>query len=207
MSKIEVGSRFGRLTVTESGKLVGRNRYWICKCDCGNLKEIAYSSLTKGASKSCGCLHSELAAARLTTHGKSKTSEYNVFLGMHQRCEDVNHHAYKNYGGRGIGVCPEWESFERFFLDMGESNGGSIERKDNNKGYSLENCIWDTRKAQANNRRSNIQIEFKNKTQTIQQWSEELGISYWTLRSRIVILNWPIKRALTEPIRKKPQPA
>lgn len=207
MSKIEIGSMFGRLLVIEPGKIVGRNRYWICRCDCGNTKEIAYSSLSKGTSKSCGCLNAELSSARRTTHGKSKSSEYGIWLGMHQRCEDVNHHAYKNYGGRGISVCQEWKGFEKFFADMGPSNGGTLERKDNDKGYSAANCIWDTRKAQANNRRSNIPIEFKNKTQTIQQWSEELGIPYFTLRARLVILNWPVKRALTEPIRRKSQPA
>ena len=207
MSKIEIGSIFGRLTVIEPGKLVGRNRYWICKCDCGNFKEIAYSSLTKGSSKSCGCLNSEMASIRRTTHGKSKSSEYAIWVGMRQRCEDVNCAAYKNYGGRGINVCYEWSSFEKFFADMGPSNGGTLERKDNDKGYEITNCILDTRKSQANNRRSNIQIEFNNKTQTIQQWSEELGIPYFTLRARLVILNWTTKRALTEPIRKKSQPA
>jgi hypothetical protein len=211
MNQITIGGKFGRLTILQKGKIVGRNRYWLCSCECGKAKEIAYSSLSKGATKSCGCLNAELASARKKTHGKSKSSEYFIWLGMHQRCNDKNCKAYGNYGGRGITVCSEWSGnngFETFLSHMGvKPKNASIERRDNNGNYCAENCIWATYKEQANNRRTNVNIEFNGTRKTIQQLSEEYQIPYFTLRARIVVLNWPIERALTEKIRRKPTTA
>lgn len=202
---IRIGDKFGRLTVESLGRLQGRNRYWFCLCECGTRKEIYGSSLTRGASKSCGCLSAELSSARRKTHGKTRTPEHVIWLGMRQRCNDKNHPAYKNYGGRGIKVCERWDSFESFLADMGQAKGRMIERQDNNKDYEPGNCIWADAKTQANNRRSNRTYEYKGQTKNIQQWAETKNIPYFTLRARLVILGWPIKRALNEPIRKKPK--
>lgn len=203
MAKINLNDRFGRLVITQVGRLVGRNRYFFCHCDCGNEKEIAGASLLRGATKSCGCLNSEMSSARKKTHGLSDSREYTIWCGMRQRCEDPNVSAYKNYGGRGIEVCERWLEFPNFIADMGESEGRTIERRDNEKGYSPENCYWASEKQQANNRRSNRVFSYAGKSLNIQQWSEKTGISYFTLRARLVIHGWPVKRALTEAVRRK----
>lgn len=196
--KIEKGNKYGRWTADREGKIVGRNRYWFCVCECGKEKEVFVASLYRGLSKSCGCLNSELASARKKTHGLSRTVEHNVWLNMRQRCNDPNKADYANYGGRGIKVCDRWSSFENFLSDMGHANGKTLERKDNNKGYEPSNCVWATKKTQANNRRSNRLIEYKGESKTIQQWAEFVGLDYFTLRARINVLGWDVERALNE---------
>jgi hypothetical protein len=205
MPSIQIGNKYGRLTVVSKGKLVGGNRYWFCKCECGNTKEICYSSLARNVSKSCGCLNAELSGSRWRTHGKSKTTTHNVWLGIKQRCYDQNCNAYLNYGARGITVDARWlESFDNFLADMGERpTGKSLERIDNNKGYSKSNCVWATSKEQANNRRSNLVYEYQGKALNLTQWAEESGIPYFTLRARVQSLGWNIDKALTQAIRRK----
>lgn len=204
MPRIEIGNRYGRLVVNGQGKIVGRNRYWMCTCDCGNKKEIAYSSLSKGVSKSCGCLNSELASERRKTHGKTGTSIHNVWASMIQRCSDEQSPAFKNYGGRNISVCDRWMNFENFLSDMGDRPSGlSLERIDNDKGYSPENCRWATAKEQASNRRSNRVYEHNGESLTLMQWSERSGIPYFTIRNRIDLLGWNIEKAVTRKVRLK----
>lgn len=123
---------------------------------------------------------------------------------MIQRCYDNNSLAFKNYGGRNITVCERWLVFENFLSDMGDRpEGMSIERIDNDKGYSPDNCKWATRKEQASNRRSNRVYEHNGKTLTLMQWAELTGIPYFTIRNRIDLLGWDIEKAVTQKVRRK----
>lgn len=136
------------------------------------------------------------------THGLSKTPEHNVWQLMKQRCTDPNVKNYHRYGGRGIKVCDRWlgvKGFENFLADMGRRPAGkSLERINNNKGYSPENCKWAEKLEQANNTHTNRFLTYEGKTMTIAQWAREVGLSMHTLYARLFRLKWPIDRALTE---------
>ncbi len=112
------------------------------------------------------------------THGMAGTPIYGIWSKMKGRCTNPNDAAYENYGERGIKVCDEWEnSFEQFHIDMGERpDGKSIERVDNNKGYSPDNCKWADYFEQANNRRNNTEFSGVSWDKVNQKWFCELKI-------------------------------
>lgn len=151
------GQRFGRLVAMERQTTEdNRHSVWLCQCDCGKTKNAILNNLRRGLTKSCGCLSSETTALRNTTHGssarKTKTPEYRAWSALKNRCNNPNNNRYHVYGGRGISFCKEWESFEQFLSDMGPRPAmTSIDRIDNNKGYSKENCRWATIKQQMRN--------------------------------------------------------
>lgn len=136
------------------------------------------------------------------THGQSGTPAYRCWVKMIQRCENPNEINFERYGGRGITVCPEWRnSFSQFLIDMGPrpSRAHSIERKDNSKGYSKDNCVWATPVEQGANKRNNRLILFNGHVRSLSVWCRELGLKYNITRQRIVRENWTIKRAFTTP--------
>ncbi len=202
------GQKFGRWTVLHQGPHEGKYVTWACRCACGTERAVRGARLAAGKSESCGCLHKEIQRERLTgntinaTHGKTKTREFDIWRSMLQRCKNTNHAAYKNYGGRGIAVCPRWAtSFENFIEDMGTAPKGlTLDRFDNNKGYTPENCRWVSMKVQANNRSSNRLITVKGVTKTITAWAEDLNTSDVAINSRIK-RGWSEEDAVTKPIR------
>ena len=122
---------------------------WLVRCDCGKEKQVSIYHVLNGKTQSCGCLQIEAsssynAQARLT-HGKTFSRAYNAFHHMHDRCKNPKYALFYRYGGRGIEVCSEWSSFEKFYSDMGDPfDGASLDRIDNDKGYFRENCRWAT---------------------------------------------------------------
>ena len=151
----------------------------------------------------------------------AKNSRLNkIYINIVQRCCNPNTINYKRYGARGITMCEEWLNKERVITDLGLSTKGwitfktwalnngyqeglTIDRIDNNKGYSPDNCRWVNHKTQANNRSSNRFITYKGKTQTMKQWSEELGIDYRVMTQRITILKWPTNKAFETSVIKR----
>ncbi len=140
-----------------------------------------------------------------TLHGLRKSLEYKTWRAILHRCNYPKAIGYANYGGRGITVCAQWNSFPQFYSDMGPkpTPEHTIERIDNDGPYSPDNCRWATRKEQAANRRlrsdANM-ITFSGETKHISEWAKSIGIEVDTLWHRLSA-SWPIEKALTRPHR------
>ena len=161
------GMIFGRLTVLGIANDEFNNVTWRCRCQCGNIIDVPAGYLKSGDTKSCGCLKHDAVAKHNFVHGFSGEERlYHVWKGMRERCNNPNSKSFKNYGGRGIRICDEWDSYLAF-RNWALSNGYdeskparecSIDRIDNGKGYSPDNCRWVDMATQAANRR---QREYK----------------------------------------------
>lgn len=192
------GQRFDRLTVTGLAEGSKGARRWNCTCDCGAEVVVAGHHLRSGATRSCGCLQRELMSKRSTSHGKSRSRTYTIWVRMRDRCANPKNLRFSQYGGRGIAVCDRWQSFGNFLADMGECpDGMSIDRIDANGNYEPGNCRWATEKTQQNNRRTNRMITFDGRTQSMSEWAREVGIKPGTLRARIES-GWNLEQALNK---------
>ena len=184
------GKRFGRLVVVGIDDRPSRKTYYICKCDCGNMKVIRSDALTAGRTTSCGCRKQEQDQKNLDrqTHGMSHTRLHNIWLGMKSRCYDIHNPRYHRYGGRGIVVCDEWKtdfvSFYNWAMSNGYSDDLTIDRIDNNKSYCPKNCRWATSEIQGRNRESNLNITIGKSTRTLTEWCEIFGLEYKTVYAR-----------------------
>lgn len=142
------------------------------------------------------------------THGLSLSPLYNIFKAMHDRCENPKNQAYERYGGRGISVCPEWsldniENFISWAYENGWKKGLQIDRIDNDKGYSPDNCRLVTAKENSRNRRSNRYVEVFGQKMLLKEAFERYAVcSKKTFESRIYGSKWPIEKALLEPLQK-----
>lgn len=212
------GNKYGRLTVLSYEGLKRTNdkghlcAYWRCKCECGNEITVLGTSLRSGNTLSCGCLQSDIIKTRnamFAKHGAKRNGMrdrlYSIWLSMKSRCNGVNRNAYKYYCGREIKVCKEWDhdfiAFREWAINNGYRDGLSIDRINNDKGYSPNNCRWATAKEQANNRRNNILIEYSGKKQSVGDWARDTGLSYRTINARIKA-GWEVNKALEYPSKR-----
>lgn len=199
-----LNQRFGRLVVQGRSRSIAGNCLWLCLCDCGAHHEVRTTALRTGNTRSCGCLARDVHRAvglASRTHGMLGTSEYRIWVGMKGRCNTPTSKDYPNYGGRGIKVCPEWESFERFYADMGpRPKGTTLDRKENDGDYCKDNCRWATVLEQNRNRSCAVTVEIDGKPLSLQELSEQCGVSYSVLHNRIVRRRWSIERATTTPV-------
>jgi len=164
------GQVFNRLTVLHEVLPQTRPSKWLCKCECGNKKEVRGSSLKNGNTKSCGCFNKEASARRATKHGARSTKLYRTYSSMLSRCRNVTSSSYAHYGAKGISVCDDWSSFVSFqtwALANGYSDDLTLDRIDSKGDYEPGNCRWSTRTMQSRNRGA-----FVNKT------SKYIGVSW-----------------------------
>lgn len=201
------GKRFGFATVIcEDGRTSCGSVLWLCKCDCGKYFHTTSSNLVRGTTKSCGCYSSRCTRNRNIENTIYKTPDEvrlsHIWRDMLRRCEKTTDPAYCNYGGRGINVCASWKEFDNFkewAIKTGYHSSLTIDRIDNNAGYSPNNCRWATVQEQANNRRNNLIVEYNGETRTITEWSRILNKRMKTLRWRIFTAGWDVKRAFSTP--------
>ena len=188
-----VGQKFGKLTVIKKDEIKtikGKYTYWVCKCECGNVKSIYQGSLRNGKTTSCGCYGKEQRLKAQTKHGLSGTRIKRIYYNMLSRCYNPNTPKFKNHGGRGIKVCDEWLGENGFinFVDWAMSNGYNeeltLDRIDNDGNYSPDNCRWADEETQHKNRRITLYIEYNGEKKTVQEWSKELGVPENTIYTR-----------------------
>lgn len=178
------GQKFGRLTVVEQA---GRTKYgnvlWKCKCDCGSEHIVASAKLIQGKSRSCGCLAYDIHVKQLEKHGITtggKPRTLVIWNGMKARCFNPKSVSYKNYGAKGITVCEEWLVFQNFHnwaVSNGYADGLQIDRIDNSKGYSPNNCRWVPRITNNRNQSRTRNITVYGITLPISVWCKELHMS------------------------------
>jgi len=184
------GQRFNRLVAIKRIESPNNKHgaIWECVCDCGNKVVVASGNLKNGNTKSCGCLLKEGTNKK---HGMNHTKIYMVYNEMISRCYNNKNKSYIRYGGRGITICDTWlnkkDGFQNFYnwaMVNGYQEGLTIDRINNNDNYNPDNCRWTTLKKQNNNRNNNVIFTYNNKTQTLEEWAEELGIKSYNLRNR-----------------------
>lgn len=201
------GQRFGRWTALyDSGrKTIGGNHYWMCKCDCGTIKEVDTGMLRFGDSKSCGCHRRDRMSKLNLKHGGRNDRLYLVWMDMRRRCYDGKDANYHNYGGRGIKVCEEFLDYKNFRewalangYDKDAKHGDcTLDRINVDGNYEPSNCRWVNIKVQANNKRNTVRITYNGKTMSRPEWEDELGFKRGLLSHRTQ-LGWSIERMLTE---------
>lgn len=214
---IKTGDKFGKLTilneeqprVRSSGLKTRIDRKFNCLCDCGNSKIIYLSSLRNGDTKSCGC--NQVEAARKMgllskTHGLSKTPLYRVYNDLKSRCTNSNHAEYHNYGGRGITVCDQWMSnfmaFHTWAINSGYKAGLEIDRENNDKGYSPDNCRWVTRITNCYNQRKTFMIQWDGQEMPLGELCLKLNLNKLRIYQRIARDGMSLIDAIGRPLKK-----
>lgn len=207
MKRLELTGRvFTRLTVVgpaERPTWAAKETWWECHCECGATIRVKGHDLTTGNTKSCGCWKMDILRQVSTTHGGRHTVEYVRWMRMITRCENPNQADFKNYGARGIIVCPEWRhDFAQFLKDMGPCPPDhTLDRIDNNGNYGPLNCRWATKVQQARNTRASAFIEWQGERLTKAEWAERLGIT-----QAGVWMRWHRHHSLAERPRKRRHP-
>lgn len=180
-------------------------KLWKMRCKCGNVF-ISQPSYTSGRCRECGYKYlSKKTAIHNESPSESRHASrlYTIWVNMRSRCGNPNNKNYHNYGGRGVDVCDEWKdylTFKKWAVSNGYEEHLSIDRIDVNGGYSPQNCRWATQKEQCRNKRTNHKLTYRGVTKSMVEWSEETGIPYHTIKSRINVYGYSVEDALTKPI-------
>lgn len=188
-----IGQRFGKLVAIHRCGSNRRGRaIWRLQCDCGSKITRCVDGLRRAAKPSCGCFKpgslNKGRAPASKTHGMSLTRIYSVWQNMRWRCHDPNNYRFRDYGGRGIKVCDEWQRFEPF-MAWAHSNGYrddlQIDRIDNDAGYRPENCRFVTPAENMRNQRTTIRYVVGGESVSLPELAERYDLRSATIRHRI----------------------
>ena len=185
-----VGQRFGNWTVIGQAESKKRLTIWLCQCDCGTRRNVRTTHLRDGRSKSCGCTQYDHLRNRDRNFPKDIRIRrlYTTWRNMHARCEDTKNISFKNYGGRGITVCDEWNdytSFAKWAINNGYSNTLTIDRIDSNGKYEPSNCRWIPLQEQCRNKRTSRLATINGITKTVGEWAREYNVVPNTVYRRL----------------------
>lgn len=201
-----IGKKYGFLKIISFAyfKEYGQKKKIKCKfvkclCDCGKEKVIRLNDIRSGKTKSCGCLLKRSNKERFTKHNLCHTRIYRIYKNIKSRCKYSSLKQFKDYGGRGIEMCKEWEnnfmSFYKWSLNNGYRDDLTIDRIDVNGNYCPENCRWATVFEQNNNKRTNHIIEYNGEKHSMREWCDILKLNYYRTRTRINNYGISIERA------------
>ena len=193
------------LTVIELAYTKNRKNYWVCRCDCGNIKIIRQDSFKtnrKQKTISCGCYNNSKVKGEKNKKPHRDSKLYRVYHGMKERCYNENCKTFNYYGGKGVKICDEWlndfDTFYEWSIKNGYQDGLSIDRIDVDGDYSPDNCKWVTQKEQASNTTRNRRYEYKGELLTISELAEKYNINRNTLNYRLNV-GWEITKAIETP--------
>lgn len=212
MFKDMTGQRFGMLTVVRKDDSFhdGKHTKWICVCDCGKTISATRDGLIRGSYKSCGCQMYKGRKGINSTHGMTGTRIHGIWASMNERCRNL-HKRNRTYINRGITVCDEWKhdfmAFYKWAMENGYSDTLSIDRIDNEKGYSPDNCRWIPIAEQQANKSNTVFIMYNGDKRCLRTVCTEIGFPYKVAHRRYQRLKntgKPItQEKLFEPIHEK----
>lgn len=182
-----MAEKIGNWTLTDEYIRKNGKKMILCKCGCGTERYICAYKLKKGQTKSCGCQAGQRKSVSKTKHGMSHTRIHGIWLQMRRRCKP-EYKERKYYFDKGIEVCKEWQVFENFYkwsCENGYSDELTLDRIDNSKGYCPENCRWETKLTQSNNRGCNITTQLDGNRVTAAELGKILNVSRYVCAKRI----------------------
>ena len=195
-AKDHTGERYGHWLILRRGT---KPKYWLCRCDCGEVREVNIDNMKTGKSTNCIKCQAKKTAKRMTTHGETETHLYYVWYSMRKRCSCRSSKSYKDYGARGISVCEEWnnsfEAFRDFAKAKGYKEGLQIDRVDNDGNYCPENCRFVTHAENSRNTRRNKRVVYHGEEYTLPALANIKHLSAGLVAERIR-RGWSVEEAV-----------